>query len=230
MEGSLVAYKVFTNGSVLQASEINDNLMRQSVMVFTNAAARSAAITLPLEGMLTWLEDVNRYENYNGSAWVPAFESALVGTSTFTSVGSVALDNIFTSNFRYYDYYFTATGATAGAWEARLRTGASDLATTTYITQSFVASATTLVGARTAAATAWAGGTIRTSSGTWVGTIANPFIAAKTQLISQGLDGTVPLRIENATGENSETNSYNGIRFFSSASFSGNLSIYGRKA
>jgi hypothetical protein len=70
MEGSLVAYKVFTNGSVLNASEINENLMRQSVMVFSNAAARTAAITSPVEGMLTWLEDVNRYESYSGTAWV----------------------------------------------------------------------------------------------------------------------------------------------------------------
>ena len=45
--------------------------MNQSVMVFSNSTARSAALTAPVEGMLTWLEDVNRYENYNGSAWVP---------------------------------------------------------------------------------------------------------------------------------------------------------------
>ncbi len=71
MEGSLVAYKVFTNGSVLNASEINDNLMNQSVMVFSNAAARTAAITSPIEGMLTWLEDTNTYEYRDGSgAWV----------------------------------------------------------------------------------------------------------------------------------------------------------------
>ena len=65
-----MAYKVFTNGSVLNASEINDNLMNQSVMVFSNSTARAAALTTPLEGMLTWLEDVNRYESYNGTSWV----------------------------------------------------------------------------------------------------------------------------------------------------------------
>jgi hypothetical protein len=70
MEGSLVAYKVFSNGSVLNASEINENLMNQSVMVFSNSTARSAAIPSPLEGMLTWLEDLNKYENYNGTSWV----------------------------------------------------------------------------------------------------------------------------------------------------------------
>jgi hypothetical protein len=70
MEGSLVAYKVFTNGSVLNASEINDNLMNQSVMVFSNSTARSAALTSPVEGMVTYLEDTSSYESYNGTSWV----------------------------------------------------------------------------------------------------------------------------------------------------------------
>jgi hypothetical protein len=70
MEGSLVAYKVFTNGSVLNASEINDNLMNQSIIVFSNAAARTAAITSPIEGMVTYLEDTAAYESYDGSAWI----------------------------------------------------------------------------------------------------------------------------------------------------------------
>jgi hypothetical protein len=69
MEGSLVAYKVFTNGSVLQASEINDNLMRQSVMVFSNTAARTAAITSPIEGMVTYLEDSDIVSIYESGAW-----------------------------------------------------------------------------------------------------------------------------------------------------------------
>jgi hypothetical protein len=69
MEGSLVAYKVFTNGSVLNASEINDNLMNQSVMVFSNTAARSAAITSPVEGMVTYLEDSDLVSIYESGAW-----------------------------------------------------------------------------------------------------------------------------------------------------------------
>jgi hypothetical protein len=84
MEGSLVAYKVFSNGSVLNASEINDNLMNQSVMVFSNSTARSAALPSPLEGMLTWLEDVNRYEYRNGAgAWVPLGSGVLQTLSAF---------------------------------------------------------------------------------------------------------------------------------------------------
>jgi hypothetical protein len=69
MEGSLVAYKVFTNGSVLNASEINENLMQQSTAVFSNAATRTAAIASPVEGQVTFLEDQNILSIYDGSAW-----------------------------------------------------------------------------------------------------------------------------------------------------------------
>jgi hypothetical protein len=44
--------------------------MQQSTAVFSNAAARTAAITSPVEGQVTYLEDVNSYQSYNGSAWV----------------------------------------------------------------------------------------------------------------------------------------------------------------
>ena len=114
MEGSLVAYKVFTNGSVLNASEINDNLMRQSVMVFSNAAARTAAITSPVEGMLTWLEDTNRYESYNGSAWGSPFGMTQLINTTFTTVSSVVIDNVFTTQFDNYKIILKGDAASAG--------------------------------------------------------------------------------------------------------------------
>jgi hypothetical protein len=69
MEGSLVAYKVFTNGSTLQGSELNENLMQQATAVFSNAAARTAAITSPVEGQVTFLEDLNVISIYDGSSW-----------------------------------------------------------------------------------------------------------------------------------------------------------------
>ncbi len=97
-----MAYKVFTNGSVLQASEINDNLMRQSVMVFSNASARTAAITSPVEGMLTWLEDVNRYESYNGTAWVSPYGLTQLINTNFSASTAVAVDNVFTSQYENY--------------------------------------------------------------------------------------------------------------------------------
>jgi hypothetical protein len=63
--------KVFTAGEVLQAADVNDLLMDQSVMVFAGTAARGSAIPSPSEGMVTYREDANTVEVYNGSAFVP---------------------------------------------------------------------------------------------------------------------------------------------------------------
>jgi hypothetical protein len=105
MEGSLVAYKVFTNGSVLNASEINDNLMNQSVMVFSNSAARSAAITSPVEGMVTYLEDSDRFETYVTS-WIPILSagSAIAFTPTWL--------NLTVGNGVYNRSHYTIAGKT----------------------------------------------------------------------------------------------------------------------
>jgi hypothetical protein len=117
MEGSLVAYKVFSNGSVLQASEINDNLMNQSVMVFSNASSRSAALTSPVEGMLTWREDDNLYEYYNGSTWVGLLTVSgydLIKTQTIgTSVTSVTVTGAFSET--YDSYKILINGGVASA-------------------------------------------------------------------------------------------------------------------
>jgi hypothetical protein len=40
------------------------------VMVFASAADRNARLPDDREGMLCWLQDVNRHEQYTGSAWV----------------------------------------------------------------------------------------------------------------------------------------------------------------
>jgi len=43
--------------------------MNQSVITFTSATARSSAITSPIEGMITYLEDNNSYQTFNGADW-----------------------------------------------------------------------------------------------------------------------------------------------------------------
>lgn len=70
-----MAYKTFTSGAVLYAAEINSNLMNQTVMVFADAAARTAALTAPTEGMVTYLNDVNTFSVYDGASWL-AFAGA----------------------------------------------------------------------------------------------------------------------------------------------------------
>lgn len=65
-----MARKTFQNGYPLPASDLNTYLMDQSVMAFASSSARGTAITTPVEGMLTYLEDSNKFSFYNGSAWI----------------------------------------------------------------------------------------------------------------------------------------------------------------
>jgi len=65
-----MAYKTFVAGTEGLASDINTYLMNQSVMVFTNAAARLAAIPSPTEGMVTYLTGNDHFAIYSGTEWV----------------------------------------------------------------------------------------------------------------------------------------------------------------
>ena len=91
-----LGFKTFTTGEVLTAADVNGYLM-QGVLVFASSAARSAAITSPQEGQVSYLKDTNSTEYYTGSAWTalgaaaPSFSllnaggTALSGTTTTIS-------------------------------------------------------------------------------------------------------------------------------------------------
>jgi hypothetical protein len=65
----LAGRKTFTAGEVLQAADVNDFLMDQSVMVFAGTAARGSAIPSPTEGMVTYLADSNEVQVFDGSVF-----------------------------------------------------------------------------------------------------------------------------------------------------------------
>ena len=117
-------------------------------MVFSNSTARASAITSPNEGMLTWLEDVNKYQYYSGSAWVdlgdqPAGWSdksanysvvaADLGT-TIRSTGSaitITIDNVLTQQGDRIDFiqagagqitFAAGSGVTLSSADAKLKT------------------------------------------------------------------------------------------------------------
>jgi hypothetical protein len=139
MEGSLVAYKVFTNGSVLNASEVNDNLMNQAVITFTNSTARASAITSAVEGMVTYLADTDTYQFWNGSAWTNLVSST-VGTgnaiinggfeiwqrgTTFSSLTGGGQDNFLADRF---NLAFDGSGATRSVTRENFTPGTAPVA------------------------------------------------------------------------------------------------------
>ncbi len=60
-------FKLFQDGQVLLASEVNTYMMEQQIMVFADAAARDAAITSPSEGMFAFLKDTDKLTVYTTS-------------------------------------------------------------------------------------------------------------------------------------------------------------------
>ena len=60
-------FKLFQNGDVLLASEVNTYMMEQQIMVFAGTAAREAAITSPSEGMFAFLKDTDKLTYYTTS-------------------------------------------------------------------------------------------------------------------------------------------------------------------
>lgn len=90
--------KVFTAGEVLQAADVNDFLMDQSVMVFAGTAARGSAIPSPTEGMVTYRSDDDTVEVYDGSSWNAVGPGQILQvvsttkTDTFSSSSSSAVN------------------------------------------------------------------------------------------------------------------------------------------
>jgi hypothetical protein len=60
-------FKLFQDGQVLLASEVNEYMMQQQIMVFADAAARDAAILSPSEGMFAFLKDTDTLTVYTTS-------------------------------------------------------------------------------------------------------------------------------------------------------------------
>jgi hypothetical protein len=62
-------FKLFQDGQVLLASEVNEYMMQQQIMVFAGTAARGSALPSPSEGMFAFVKDVDKLTYFDGSVW-----------------------------------------------------------------------------------------------------------------------------------------------------------------
>ena len=137
-------FRVWTAGEVVSASNVNNYLQEQAVMSFGGTAARSSAVASPEEGMLSYLQDTDTYQGYDGSAWVNlgtlsgASDSGLVHIETVTigaTVSAINVNDVFTSAYTNYKVIFNldaSTNTNNATLTLRMRVSGSDDSTNNY--------------------------------------------------------------------------------------------------
>jgi hypothetical protein len=222
--------KVFTAGEVLAAADVNSFLMDQTVMSFAGTAARGSAIPTPVEGMVTYLEDIDDIRTYNGSAWVSPHGLTHINTTSFSASTGFSINNIFSSA---YDNYKVVTRITSSsidgiAVNCRGRTGGVDYTSNNYRSGYTYYGVTNATGFSTATNQTETFFRLGYSSdglgGGFETLILRPFLAQRTAINSHGVGS---LAWENFTFIN-DTNSIDGLTIYpSSGNITGSITIYG---
>jgi hypothetical protein len=120
-----MAYKTFTNGSILTDTDLNTYLMKQTVVVCTSGTRPGS----PPTGMLVYETDTGRYSGYTGSVWVTVWEdsgvltAATAGFTVATGFTSLTGDVRKVGKLCAVDLIFTTTNSLA----------AGDIANTTCV-------------------------------------------------------------------------------------------------
>ena len=242
-------YRVFTAGEVLSASNVQNYLQDQAVMVFSGTAARSSAIGTANfeEGMLTYLTDVDKLQVYTGAAFADVYPAAatnqgltLISTTSFSGVAGQSINDVFSATYDSYRIIVDAYGTVAGAnlLSFRIRVSGSDISTNSYTTNSkfnYSGTATTFDLASGSAATSLMElAYLPANSGDGRTTMAldihNPFTAFPTTIhgTGTGTRATIALTGAYITGQIPTLTSYTGFTIFpGSGTITGRLSVYG---
>jgi hypothetical protein len=207
-----------------------------AVQTFANAAARTAAIPTPTEGIVSYLNDVDRLEFWNGSAWASPFGMTLLNSTSFTSQTAVNVLNVFSANYDTYRIVINATQAGTSALQlSGLLLSGSTPVTANYSLNRIAYNLST------AAVQATRGGQNQTSFDIgWVGTtnlsnlysfdLSQPFFARQTA-INGFYSGDAQSAYASAgffIGYHAQQNSYDGFRIsVSSSNITGVIRVYG---
>jgi hypothetical protein len=133
-------YRVFTAGEVLTASNVQDYLMDQSVMSFADSTARATSIGTANfeEGMVSYLQNTNQLEVYNGSAWASIAPTStqgltLINSTSFSGVASQSVNDVFSTTYTNYRVVANITFSTTAYLNVRMRVAGADNSSNEYV-------------------------------------------------------------------------------------------------
>lgn len=102
-------YKLWSTGEVVTATNLQNYIQNQTVMVFASAAARTTALSgVVAEGMLSYRTDSHILEYYTGSAW-----SAVSTTTSLNLSFNAQTGTTYTLASGDVNYMVTASNASA---------------------------------------------------------------------------------------------------------------------
>ena len=84
-------FKVWSTGDLVNASDFNNYLQEQVIMVFADASARNSAITSAEEGMFAYLSDTNDLTYFDGSSWASYIGEGDITGVTITTASTSGL-------------------------------------------------------------------------------------------------------------------------------------------
>jgi hypothetical protein len=228
-------FRTFTAGEVLTASNVQNFLQNQSVMVFADSTARATDIGTANfeEGMLSYLEDTDQLEVYNGTAWASIAPTTnqgltLINTTSFSAVSAVNLPAAtFSATYQNYRILFVFDNSTSISHTIRLRTGGVDASGANYNTKGLFSGTTGSVGnINTALGTSWYGFT--GSSATTISLeVYRPFEATPTLGFgTHYANGTGDQRLSHF--DHSLSTSYDALSLIcSTGNITGTVRVYG---
>jgi hypothetical protein len=231
-------FKTFTAGSVLTASDVQNYLQDQAVMVFGGTAARSSAIGTANfeEGMLTYLTDVDKLQVYTGSSFQDVYPPAatsqgmtLINTTSFSGVSTQSINDVFSTTYDHYRILIKFVGSAGGDLRMRMRVGGADNSTSNYATELIRGDGGTNNASSFTSETSMLMGSYSTITGAIHMDLFAPFLAERTLFMSNSYYKTAGVpQIRLFNGELDVATSFTGFTLLpNSGNITGTISVYG---
>jgi hypothetical protein len=199
------------------------------VRTFANAAARSTAIPTPTEGIVTWLNDVDRLDVYSNGGWSSPYGMTHIRTETVpASTTNASLNNIFTSEFRNYQIVMNVLAdTTAFSMGLKFRLNGTDNSAN-YGYQVLITAGTGIQAGRSESITsARIAGISNLAWQSIILSVNNPAIAQPTTGFVQS-QYYIPMEQELTAYRHLQSIAYDGITFVGGP-FRGTISVYGMR-